>query len=315
MFFWQRWILKNSFLSKLAPSMGIRGQIVKIGGSDLWCDCFGDKNNPAMILLMGGGCQGIIWTEVFCQKLAALGLFVIRFDQRDTGLSSYTHHPYTLLDMAKDVTSLLDRLDVKKAHLMGISMGGAIAQIIAAHFPSYVHSLILMATTNNFYPIASAMKGEFSHEFALSSPEEAWFLWVKEVEQLPIFSFRRRIRKHMDGWKILNGLKTKFPREYYFHLLKESVKRQRSYKSLLNHRTALLASLDILQKTEGNIHVPTLIIHGEHDPLFPKDHAEHLSSTMAHSKLLLIEEMGHNFCPCFQEQVVEEVGSFVSACS
>lgn len=310
MFFWQRWILKNCLLSKIAPLMGIRGQIVKIGDSDLWCDFFGDRNNPALVLLMGGGCQGIFWTEAFCRKLAAVGLFVIRFDQRDTGLSSYCKDPYTLLDMAQDVVCLLDRLNIKKAHMMGISMGGAIAQIIAAHFPSYVDSLILLATTGNFYPIAAAMQGDFSSQYSFSSPQQEWFQWVKEAEKLPLLALRKRVQKHMEGWRILNGKKTEFPYEYYLHLLKESVKRQRSYKALLHHRSALLASLECLSKTKGNINVPALIIHGGCDPLFPKDHANSLAASIAQSKLVLIEEMGHNFCPCFQDRAIEEMTVF-----
>lgn len=311
MFFLQRWILKNCFLSKLAPSMGIRGQIVKIGNSDLWCDFFGDKNNPALVLLMGGGCQGIFWTETFCEKLAALGLFVIRFDQRDTGLSSYSKDSYTLLDMAKDVVNLLNQLNIKRAHVMGISMGGAIAQILAAHFPSYVHSLILVATTGDFHPVAAAMEGDFTPQHSLSSPEKEWFQWIKEAEELPLLAFRKRIQKHMEGWRILNGKKTEFPYGYYLHLLKESIKRQRSFKALLQHRAALLASLDCLLKTQGNINVPALIIHGGCDPLFPKDHAKSLAASIAQSKLVLIEEMGHNFCPCFHDLAIEEMTVFL----
>lgn len=311
MFFFQRWLLKNTVIANLVSKIGVRGKIIKIGDSDLWCDFFGDKNNPALLLLMGGGCQGIIWTEAFCEKLAALGLFVIRFDQRDTGLSSYFKKHYTLLDMAKDVVNLLDQLNIKKAHLMGISMGGAIAQIIATHFSSYVNELVLVATTNNFYPIASAMKGEFHRQFTVSSPEPEWFEWVGEMERMPFYAFRKRMRKQMDGWRILNGKKTEFPYKYYDHLLKESIKRQRSYKALLNHRSALLSSLDLLLATNGKINTPTLIIHGGCDPLFPKDHAESLSSSIPSSKLLLIEEMGHNFCPCFHDVVIKEIEVFL----
>ncbi|MBS0627462.1 MAG: alpha/beta hydrolase [Verrucomicrobia bacterium] len=315
MFFLERWILKNSFLRVLAKFLGIKGQIIEIEGGDLWCDFFGDKNNPAMVLLMGGGCQGIIWTESFCENLAKTGLYVIRFDQKDTGLSSYSSGPYTLLDMGKDVISLLDRLHIKKSHMMGISMGGAIAQIIAAHFPSYVHSLILLATTNNFYPVAGAIRGDLKTTYSLSSPKPDWFRWIEEVEKIPVYAFLRRLKKHIEGWRILNGDRTEFPEKYYRHLLVRSIKRQRSYKALLNHRKALLASLDLVQKTEGNIKVPTLIIHGECDPLFPKDHPKHVASTIPLSKLLLIKEMGHNFCPCFQSDVVKEISEFIESIS
>lgn len=315
--FWQRWVLKNSFLKKFTSKFGIRGELVLVGKRQLWVDSFGDRKDPALLLLMGGGCQGIIWTEDFCEKLAAEGLFVLRFDQRDTGFSSYCDweiEPYTLLDMAKDVKDLLDEFQISKAHLMGISMGGAIAQLMGAHFPSYVRSLTLLATTNYFYPLGSAMQGKVSENFLLPYPEPAWLKWVLEVEKLPRFAFGKRIRKHMEGWRILNGNRVEFPGKYYFNVLSLSIQRQRSYKALLNHRSALLASLDLVYQTKGKIDVPTLIIQGGCDPLFPQEHGRHLASSIKGSKYWVIEEMGHNFCPCFHEKVSKEVISFIKGC-
>lgn len=311
--FWQRWVLKNDFLKKISSKLGIRGKLVFVKKRQFWVDSFGDRKDPALVLLMGGGCQGIVWTEDFCEKLAQGGLFVLRFDQRDTGFSSYFDwktEPYTLLDMATDVKDLLDEFQIAKAHLMGISMGGGISQLMAAHFPSYVRSLTLLATTNYFYPIGFAMQGKVGKTFFLPYPEPAWLRWVSEVEKLPWFAWRKRIREHMEGWRILNGNGTEFPQKYYFKVLSLSIQRQRSFKALLNHRSALLASLDLVYETKGKIHVPTLIIQGGCDPLFSQEHGRHLASSIEGSRYWVIEEMGHNFCPCFHEEVAKEVISF-----
>jgi len=279
---------------------------------ELWYDSFGDRKNPPLLLLTGAACQGIIWTKTFCKKLASLGFFVIRFDQRDTGFSSYTDIPYTFLDMANDAIGLLDALSLSAAHFMSISMGGAIAQIAAVHFPSRVLSLTLIATTNDFYPVAAAIRGEREKNFALSRPELEWFNWVKEVEAISPFAFIKRLRKHILGWRILNGKRVSFPSFHYARLMAVSIVRQRSYKALLRHRTALLSSLEQIRDTQGKIKIPTFVIHGGNDPLFPKDHAEHLAASIPGSTLLLIEEMGHNFCPCFHDDIIREVGSFIA---
>lgn len=309
MFGWERWILRR--MKPLAPCLGIRGNMAKVGSLDLWYESFGNPKDPAVLLLMGGGCQGIFWTPDFCENLAKLGLFVIRFDYRDTGLSSYFRTPYTLRDMAQDAISLLDKLQIASAHLIGISMGGAIAQLLAIHHKERVSSITLLATSSDFRPLAAALSSDYTAKFPLPSPELSWINWLQEVEALPKFAFYQRLKKHLSGWKILNGAKAPFPEKYYFHLLAEGIQRQRSYKVLLNHRSAVIASADDLHAVEGKVEVPTLIVHGKADPLFPTQHAKHMEKTIKGSRLVMFDDMGHNFCPCFHSAFFEEFDSFL----
>ncbi len=310
MLHWQRWVLKSPLKNGDASYLGIRGSILKSNGIELWVDCFGNSRDPAFLLIMGAGCQGILWTESFCESLAEKGFFVIRFDNRDVGFSSYCNYkktPYTFRDMAFDTLGILDALDIEQAHFMGISMGGAIAQIIATEFPYRVKSLTLVATTSDFRPLAAVIENTSLQGLSLSAPTKEWFQWMTELESLPSLALIKKVKKHLDGWELLNGQSAPFEREYYKGLMKESLSRQRSCFSFLNHRTALLASLDILRDTEGKIKAPSLVVHGAKDPLIPKDHGEHLASTIPGSAFMLVESMGHNMNRCFYGDILKKV--------
>ena len=135
--------------------------IAKTNGIEIAYETFGDPSSKPMLLIMGLGFQMIVWDDEFCTQLATRGYWVIRFDNRDIGLSTRfdeahvpnistllksqeqgeaVHVPYTLSDMAEDVIGLLDALGIESAHVVGLSMGGMIGQIMAAKFPEgYTH--------------------------------------------------------------------------------------------------------------------------------------------------------------------------------
>ena len=142
-------------------------KIAKVGKMDIAYDTFGNPSSPPMLLIMGLGAQMIRWDEEFCNVIAAQGHWVIRFDNRDAGLSTKFDEagvpdvmaliqgqsvevPYKLEDMAKDAIGLLDALEIKKADVVGVSMGGMIAQAIAIHYPERVRTLTsIMSSTGN----------------------------------------------------------------------------------------------------------------------------------------------------------------------
>lgn len=123
----------------------------------LWYETFGEKKNPPLLLIAGGLCQGILWPDEFCEALAKKGLYVIRYDHRDSGLSTcvdFTKAPYSLYDMAEDATQLLDYLKIEKAHACGISMGGVIAELMSAHFPERISTIALFSTSCDLRPLS-----------------------------------------------------------------------------------------------------------------------------------------------------------------
>ena len=142
--------------------------IARVGELDICYETFGDPSDPAMLLIMGLGTQMVAWHEEFCAQLAGRGFFVIRHDNRDIGRSSRVdgapipslrqlllrdrHSPYTLADMANDSVGVLDHLGIERAHIVGASMGGMIAQTIAIRHPERTLSLVsIMSNTGSFW--------------------------------------------------------------------------------------------------------------------------------------------------------------------
>jgi len=126
--------------------------VLQSNGIQIAYDTFGDPLAPALLLIMGFSGQMILWEEAFCDQLARRGFFVIRFDNRDAGLSSKIEDPtcegpYTLSDMARDSVGLMDGLGIDRAHICGTSMGGMIAQHIALLAPERIVRLVLASTT------------------------------------------------------------------------------------------------------------------------------------------------------------------------
>jgi pimeloyl-ACP methyl ester carboxylesterase len=142
-------------------------QFATVGELELCFETFGDRADPALVLIMGLGTQMIAWRDEFCDRLAARGFFVVRFDNRDVGRSTRLDHlpvptrgqllrrdkraaSYTLEDMALDVVGLLDHLEIERAHMVGASMGAMIAQTVAAKHPGRVLSLVsIMGSTGS----------------------------------------------------------------------------------------------------------------------------------------------------------------------
>ena len=118
--------------------------MVRANGIEIWAEDFGEPRNPAVLLVMGAGGQGILWPDEFCAALVAAGHYVIRYDNRDTGQSTcveFAKAPYTLSDMARDAVGVLDAFGVERAHVMGASMGGMICQTLAIEHAGRLRSM------------------------------------------------------------------------------------------------------------------------------------------------------------------------------
>ena len=271
-------------------------QMAKTNGVELCYDIFGDANAEPMVLIMGLGAQMIFWDDDFCKELAGRGFRVVRFDNRDIGLSTKMsggkpltaidflklrifkippQASYRLWDMANDVIGLMDLLGIKKAHIVGLSMGGAIAQEIAMNHPNRVLSLTsIMATSGN--P-------------KLPNPtKEAMAMLVAPAPKTKDEYFAR----FAANWKILRG--ASFPADE----AKDHARAERTYARGLNpagvgrQLRAIMASGDRTSRLRG-VKARTLVIHGTIDPLVPPEHGKAVAGTIPGAKLLLIEGMGH----------------------
>lgn len=287
-------------------------QTVQANGLDIWVETFGEKKNPSFLLVMGAFCQGIMWPTEFCERLAAEGFYVIRYDQRDSGLTScfdFEKNPYDLLDMAKDGVALLDALEVEKAHVFGLSMGGPVAELMSVHFPGRVMTLTLIATSCDFRPSSLAYEGPCSAEFALSGPKEVYATWMRQFLASPPPTREGMLEERLKAWSILNGTVIPFDRELFREIDEQFLDRLRHPESLTNHLLAMKKSFEWVQNVPHQVKVPTLVIHGSEDPIFPPDHGVALAGAIGGSELLEVEGLGHVLNAYFYDFLIEKIKS------
>jgi len=271
-------------------------QIARANGIDICYEIFGDAGAEPLLLIMGLGAQMVIWDDEFCERLAARGFRVIRFDNRDIGQSSKLHGgrrltpfellklrffhipvsaPYKLLDMAKDTVGLMDALDIKSAHLVGASMGGMIAQEIALSFPQHVRSLTsIMSTTGN--PRIPPPTREVAM-LLMAPPPKSKDEYVKRFQRT---------------WKLLRA--GSFPEDE----ARDVALAERCFARGLNpagvgrQLRAILASGSRKPRLHA-VKAPTLVIHGTVDPLVHPAGGRDTAESIPNAKLLMIERMGH----------------------
>ncbi|MBS0607652.1 MAG: alpha/beta hydrolase [Verrucomicrobia bacterium] len=276
-----------------------QGQFAKANGIQIWYEPFGNKEDPAVLLLMGGCCQGVLWHEGFCKRLAQEGFYVIRYDHRDTGQSTcfdFGKSPYSLNDMAGDAVSVLDAAGVEKAHLFGVSLGGLLAELVAGYYPEKVHTLLLMGGTCDIRPMNRAYAGLPMEENALYSPPSPVYLsWMQEYMKLSPQTEEQKLAQRLEGWNRLNGQKIPLNEEINRKIHQEFLLRNRYPQGILNHIMMLRdeQSEELVRIAPSMVKVPTVILHGTEDPIFPPDHGEALNRAIEHSEYFLVEGMGH----------------------
>ncbi|MFT5677291.1 MAG: pimeloyl-ACP methyl ester carboxylesterase [Paraglaciecola sp.] len=291
-------------------------QRVSANGLQITYDSFGDPADPAMILIMGLGTQMIHWSEEFCQLLASNKFRVIRFDNRDIGKSTWLkdypvpslldfignslfsrkmNAPYLLDDMADDTLALMDVLKVDKAHLVGASMGGMIAQSIALKAPGRVSSLTsIMSTTGN----RSLPKAKKRVSAKLLKPG------AKEIEQY--------VEQSLGVWKMLHGEHFSFDLERIETVIRDSRNRGFHPAGVARQLSAIIDSPD---RTLGlqELQVPSLIIHGDQDPLVPVECGIATAAAIPGATLKILEGMGHTLPFQLWPQIVKDITTLAKA--
>ncbi len=289
----------------------MRTAMIDVGeGIELCVEVGGNPNNPPILLIMGLGSQLIFWPDNFVKLLIDGGFFVVRFDNRDIGLSTKiqmssfpqlpkinqlkmmmrvqvglpTHHlpvAYNLFDMAEDSKRLIDTLGLQNVYLIGASMGGMISQILASRYPDKIKKLGLLFTSNNqpFLPPPKfkQLNSLFSRPKSDSLEDVlAYSLWFAEQIGSP---------NHLDLSEVKELAKLRYERCYY-------------PQGVLRQLHAILATGSLrsynLQTTQ-----PTIVLHGDKDGLVPVSHGRAVAKAIPNSHFHLIEGMGHDLVPAF----------------
>ncbi|MFK8048107.1 MAG: alpha/beta fold hydrolase [Halioglobus sp.] len=271
---------------------------LQANGLELAYDEFGDAKHPAIILIMGLGTQMIAWPESFCEDLASRGFRVVRFDNRDIGLSEKLDNkgrpnlvrvalkqrfglvnkvPYRLVDMAADTIGVMDALNIESAHLVGISMGGMIAQTVAGHFPKRTLSLTSIMSSSGHRSLPSASLKVTRQVFKRPGEEnEAAYL-----------------ERALQTWKLIGSPDYPVDEDVLRERMRNSYRRSYYPAGAARQATAIVASGDRV-KLLKRIESPTLVIHGKADQLVPVACGIHTAEQVKHSRLELFEGMGHN---------------------
>jgi pimeloyl-ACP methyl ester carboxylesterase len=263
-------------------------RIIEVNGVDLCVDTAGDAADPAILLIGGMGASMDWWEEEFCQRLAAGGRFVIRYDHRDTGRSvSYPAGApgYTGADLAADAVGVLDAFGRRSAHLAGISMGGALAQQVALAHPDRVDSLVLISTSpaGPGHAELPPMSEDLRAYFAAKVPLPDWAERSAVIDYLVGYERRLEAAEYFDEARVRA-------------LVARIVDRTSDMAaSVTNH--ALAEEGELVRGRLAEIAAPALVIHGTADPLFPYGHAEALAREIPQAELLPLEGVGHQIPP------------------
>jgi pimeloyl-ACP methyl ester carboxylesterase len=289
----------------LQKAVGVGPSKIEVAYED-----FGDVNSPPVLLIMGAGAQMLNWHEGFCAELVSRGLRPIRFDNRDSGLSS--HFPdaptpdfkaalagdmssvsYNLSDMAADTVGLLDALRLKSAHLVGASMGGFIAQMVAIEYPDRVRSLTsIMSTTGN--PAVGQPAPETMRLMGGTPPNTREEVMEQAVKNLRAVG------------------SSGFPLEDDEVRQRAGLAYDRSYDRLgmVRQAIAVIASGNRTARLQS-IKTPTLVIHGDSDRMCDVSGGIATAKAIKGAELVIIESMGHNLPRPLWPRIASLIGDLV----
>jgi pimeloyl-ACP methyl ester carboxylesterase len=270
------------------------------GKVKICCESFGNPGNPPLILIMGATASMIWWDSEFCERLAKKGFFVIRYDNRDVGKSTtYApgEPPYSTLDMASDLLAVMDAYQLKSANLVGMSLGGMLAQIVAILHPEQVKTITLIASGiwDDKPELPSIDKKILDYHTTAANID-----WGNKIE---IISYL------VGGWRILNGSRHSFDEARASLLAETEVDRTNSLLSMFNH-SQLRGGEELYGKSD-TIKAPTLIIHGTEGPVLPFAHAIEMNAVIPGSKLFEIQGGGHEIHPNDWDLIVEAITKHV----
>ena len=203
-----------------------------------------------------------------------MATYVIRYDHRDTGQSSsvdFKNHPYSLDDLARDALMVLDGYGIPEAHVVGLSMGGFLAQLLALDHPDRVLTLTLMMTSPDQRVYFAATMGQDTSRYDLPPPSREFLEHLASTRRNPPKAADEAIASAVDGWRICNGNGIPFDAESMYRLQQRLWARAKAPLAAINHVLATVGSPGRTQRL-GRITVPTLVIHGQNDPCLPVEH-------------------------------------------
>jgi pimeloyl-ACP methyl ester carboxylesterase len=260
-------------------------------GIEIEYETFGDDASPTVVLIAGWGSQLVGWHHTFCDALAQRGFHAVRFDNRDVGLSSkiVDGSSYALEDMADDTAGLMDALGLDAAHVMGASMGGMIAQVMAIRHPARVLSLTSIMSNTGAPGVGGA--SEAARERMMQPAGE-----TREA----------RVDSSIESCRVNWGDSPEFPFDEALARWRAEVSEDRCYypEGRLRQAMAMRATGDRTAALR-ELHVPTVVIHGDNDGLVHMSGGEATAEAIPAAELVIIKGMGHVVDPRAADQIID----------
>lgn len=271
-------------------------RMIQVNGVDLCTETLGDPAERPILLIQGVGASMLWWDEGLCRTLSGARHFVIRYDHRDTGRSTtyeQGHPGYTGADLVADAAGVIDAYDIPSAHVVGVSAGGAFAQLLALEFPDRVRSLVLISTSA---PTPSDRElppptDHFRRFFSTASVE--WCDSDSVVEYVVGYS------------RMLAGDHRPFDEVQMRDLVRHDIARARDFAARRNHD--VLTGGMSPRSPLSSIIAPTLVIHGTADPMFPVEHGEALALEIPDARLMRLDGAGHGIHPADRETIAAAI--------
>lgn len=291
--------------------MSFQEKWVVNGKVKIWTESFGKKEDPAVLLIVGAGAISISYSDRLCQKIADAGFLVIRYDQRDYGKSTHfkqippeiladpqklqTELPYRIEDLVEDAVNILDAYGISQAHVVGHSMGGMVAQLLAATLPNR----LLSFTSIGVAPASSGV------ELEPVSDETMRLL----LSNMPVGNFEKDIDGWLESFKLLTG-EMEFDEEQARGYVKEIYRRDPHPGVAWNHIGIQHLLSDNHEKFRKN-KIPGLILHGQADPLQPVSYARVAHQMISNTKMIVLPKIGHMFFNAeAEDQIAKQLISF-----
>jgi len=273
-------------------------------------ETFGDPADPTVLLIMGFNAQLTLWDETFCTALAGRGFHVIRYDNRDVGLSSWLDDagepglldllsgtavaPYSLVDMAGDAVGLLDAVDVSTAHVVGVSMGGMIAQTVALEHPDRLRTLTSVMSTTGDPTVGQA------------NPDA-----LAALVPVPPASREEAMEQGVVMWKTIGSPGFPFDEDAVRERAGAAYDRAFHPAGAVRQLAAIVTQPDRTPAL-GSVAVPTLVIHGADDPLIAVSGGEATAAAIPGARLLVVPGMGHDMPEALSGRLVDELAGHFS---
>ncbi|MGH6871603.1 MAG: alpha/beta fold hydrolase [Rhizomicrobium sp.] len=290
---------------------------IAANGIRLEYETFGRETDPALLLIMGFAAQMTMWPVELCEGLAHRGFYVVRFDNRDVGMSSHLNQlgqpdiaramgqrmsgqkveaPYALDDMAADAAALLDALGISQAHIVGASMGGMIAQIFAARYPAKTRSLVSIMSTTGRIDLPQARPEAMA---ALTTPPAS-------------DSLEDRVAAGIRTWRVIGSPGYPATEDELTAAVTEAAVRAPYNPAGIARQMVAIVSAPARNDILKGVTAPALVIHGADDPLIPVEGGKDTAASIPGARLEVVPGMAHDFTRALVPVYLKLIGDFVS---